>query len=175
MQRSRNPLINTLLISAAAVLAATPLSTPAHADSFAQYEPGFIRQANRALARNDAPQALKILDANRDRDVKRQHRAEALGIACRAHLKLDDATSAKEACESATAISGGRSSWRHHNNLGVAELTLGNYTAAEQAFVTAATLNAWAKAPRQNLGLVHEIREVRENASGDRVANTNSR
>jgi tetratricopeptide (TPR) repeat protein len=170
MHRSLKHLLSNSLLAGAVALGVGGLAAPTQADSFSHYEPAFLRQADRALWHDDAERALEIIAANQDRQFKRHDRAEAYGLICRAQLKRDDAIAAREACLAALDLSQSRDSWRFLNNLGVAELTLGNYEAAEEAFARAAALSGWSAAPRRNLQLIGEFREAREGATGERIA-----
>ncbi len=170
MHRSLSQSFNTLLLAGATALGARLFTPEAVADSYSSYEPGFLHQAERALRRNDPAHALGILEANSERDLKNRHRAEAEGLNCRAHLAMGDAIEAREACQAAIDLDKSRSSWRYFNNLGAAELTLGNLDAAETAFSRAAMISAWVATPRRNLALVSRIREAKAVADGEQLA-----
>lgn len=170
MQGSLSKALTTFGFSAGALLGVTLTSSLAIADSLAQYEPGFLRQAERALNRGAPERALKIVQANQDRELKRHHRADAHGLVCRAQLQLDAPVQARTACLAALNTDQGTSNWRFLNNLGVAEMSLGNYDAAKTAFIRAASIGKWERAPRKNLSTLNGLREARDNADGEQVA-----
>lgn len=170
MQRSLKQLLPTALIFGITALGSGAASSVHAAESYGYFQPSFLTQADRAMRRGQPANALAVLSENTQRRLKTRHRADALGIACRAHLALNDMVEARQACQSAADTLRNRSAWRHYNNLGVAELHLGNYEGAEAAFIRAASLSGWASTPRKNLSLVTEIREAREAANGEMVA-----
>ena len=172
MQRSLSQLLSACVLAGATAVGTSLFSAAAFADSFTVYQPSFLRQADRALSRGEPARALDIINSNTERRLKSQHQAEALSISCRAHLAMDNPVDAREACEDALALDGSQDSWRYLNNLGVAELTLGNYDAAEHAFTRAATISRNEGTARHNLNLLEQLRAEREAASGERVANT---
>ncbi|MFT7288098.1 MAG: tetratricopeptide (TPR) repeat protein [Halieaceae bacterium] len=169
MRHSLKQLIRSAVFLGIATVA-TGIAVPsASADSIGPFEPSFIKQADRALWRSEPARALEILRGGSTQELKNRYVAEILGLECRAYLQLDEPLEAREACLAAIAKQHNRGNWRYYNNLGVAELHLGNYQAAEQAFTRAASLG-WVSAPRKNLSLVKEIREARNSLSGQQVA-----
>ncbi|MFK7831006.1 MAG: hypothetical protein AB8B57_14600 [Congregibacter sp.] len=170
MQGSLSKTFSTFVFTAGATLGVALTSSPVIADSLTQYEPGFLRQAERALSRGAPQRALDLVEANRDRQLKRQHRAEAHGLVCRAQLKMRAPVEARTACLAAIAAEQGKSNWRFLNNLGVAEMSLGNYDAAEIAFTRAATIGAWNRAPRKNLGTLDSLRAARDDTADEQIS-----
>ncbi|MEM1111492.1 MAG: tetratricopeptide repeat protein [Pseudomonadota bacterium] len=126
-------------------------SAYANDDTYASFEPGFLRQAERALVRDDPERALQLVGENLVRDLRTTHRADAHGLACRAHLALENSEGARTSCMDALEIERGRTRWRYLNNLGVAEMRLGNQEAAIKAFEEAVLTSGSARTPRRNL------------------------
>ncbi|GEM_PF-4456094 len=170
MQRSLSSLFYACVFAGSAAIAATLDAAPVAAETMTTYEPSFLRQADRALRRGNAERALSVVESNLQRELKDTHRADAHGIACRAHLEMNAPDLARTECQSAMALDSSRSRWRYLNNLGVAELELGDYDAAEQAFSNAAALSGPAATPRRNLQVLHELRETRDQLGDEQVA-----
>ena len=162
MQRSLGTLLKSCVFAGSAALAATLTPTTTLAESIAGYETGFLRQADRALARNQPDRALAIVADGLERNLKQPHRADAHGLACRAHLRMDQPARARGECRAAIELDRGPSSWRYLNNLGVAELELGDYSAAEAALSRAVAIANHEKTPRRNLRLLTQLREARD-------------
>lgn len=169
MQRSLSTVLSTFGFTAATALGALLAPLPANADGLLQYEPGFIRQAERALKRGAPERALVLIEANLNEDLKPRHQTHALNLACTAHLQLESPVEAREACIAAQEAQPGKAGWRSLNNLGVAEMRLGNYHAAETALTRAATVSRWERAPRRNLSVLHAVRKSHELAQSKQV------
>lgn len=170
MQRSLSHLLGACVFAGTTALGSSLYSAPVSADSVGTSNPGFLRKADRALSRGYPERTLEILSENSGRNLKRQHQADAAGIACRAHLALGSAVDAKTACENAVNLDKGPSSWRFQNNLGAAELALGHFDAAELAFSRASLLARSERAPRRNLKLLADVRQQHDEANGEMVA-----
>lgn len=170
MHRSLSQRFNTLLLAGTTAFGAALFAPVTSADNFALYEPGVLRQAERALKRGAPQRAVEILEKGAGRLVKNRHRAEAGGLACRAHLALGEPVEAREACLTAVELDPSRGSWRYLNNLGAAELALGNYDAAEIALSRAASNSGWARAPRKNLAVLARARSVRDDGNAQYAA-----
>lgn len=146
----------------------------ARAEANMHYEPSFLRQAERALSGNRPERALQILAAHREDNLKIRHRAAASGVECRAQLALYRHAEAKEACLTAMEVDTSRRNWRYFNNLGVAELGLGDLNAAREAFLRAAARSGYAKEPRVNLGVIDSMNHDQNAVATEQVA-TNRR
>jgi tetratricopeptide (TPR) repeat protein len=151
MKTSFNKASRVILLTAVASLSALAASAPSQADATAAYEPGFLRQAERALRRGSPERALLIVEAHSTKQLRNRHRAEAEGINCRAYLAMGAPEEARSACASAITLDPSRGNWRFLNNLGVAEVHLGNLSEAEDAFRAAATRSGYSYEPRRNL------------------------
>lgn len=167
----RLPHLALALFLAAGFLSNIPMAS---ADAAMHYEPSFLRQADRALLRGDPNRALEIVEAHRDDQLRGRYRASALGLACRANLALYRHEAAKSACVAAIQLDTSRKNWRYFNNLGVAELGLGNRSAAHDAFLQAASRSGYAREPRINLSLIEAMDSDQSGLGSDQVA-TNRR
>ena len=150
--------IRFFVATVAVAVAVSLASTPGLADSLDSYRPGFLKQAERALHNGHAQEALTIVARKGPEGVKTRQWAEAQGLVCRAHLALNENSAALKACTTAASLIRDRSSWRFVNNLGVAQLRLGNHEAAATAFTRAAVLSGWSRTPRKNLGTLNAYR-----------------
>jgi tetratricopeptide (TPR) repeat protein len=83
-----------------------------------------------------------------------------MGIRCEAHLALNEPEDARKACTAAIRTGERLHAWSYYNNLGVAELQLGNLAEAEKHLRRAAELDGWSWGPRQNLELLRQRREA---------------
>lgn len=147
-----------LLLGIVAVVISMPTSAASVSD---HYQPGFMLKAERALQRGRAQQALDVLAAAQQSIAGSRYEAKAMGIRCEAYLAMGQAEAAREQCQGAIERSSSLHSWSYHNNLGVAEMQLGNLEAAEQHFHRAAVLDGWSYGPRKNLELVRELQQAR--------------
>lgn len=159
MQQMISQRFAAMLLAGSTALGASLFAPAALAGSYDAFEPGFLRQAERALRRGEPARALEVL-ARREQGLKSRQEAEALGMSCRARLQLEELRAARRDCRAAVELDQSRASWRFLNNLGVAELGLGNFGAAEAAFAEAAALSGSVRTPRKNLHIVQQLRET---------------
>lgn len=172
MQQSIKQIVSATLIAGSVAVGSFSFSSSASADIASFYEPAFLRVAEQALERDLAEDAIDIIERNMSSATKRYQRAEAEGIACRAHLTVGSPEDARDACLRALDIEEQPTRWRFLNNLGVAELQLGNLDAAEDAFVQAKMLNRSEKSIKKNLEIVRALSEQRAAAASEQVASS---
>lgn len=157
MQHSLSQKVSTVFFFAVVSLVSVALLSPsAVAEIYPSKQPQLLRQAERALERSKPESALRLTAAQRERGTRASFAADLEGLECRAFLKMKDALAAKTACLAAISAEVGIEKWRHLNNLGVAELQLGNYEAAEAAFAQAARFSQGTHIARRNLSLVRQ-------------------
>ncbi len=159
-----------VLALAALAGVASLASQPVLADLSSHYAPGFLRHAERAMQRGAPERALAIIAPRLEGSLKSHDRAEAQGIVCRAKLELGSLEEARQACISALDLDGTRSNWRFLNNLGVAEMQLGNFPEAEQAFSLAAARSGYASVPRKNLNLLRKLEKAGAEGRSEQIA-----
>lgn len=157
-------------VTALAAVAGLTGSPSALADLSSHYTPGFLRHAERAMQRGAPERALAIIAPRLEGSLKEHDRAEAHGIVCQAQLRLGSLEEARQACITALDLDGTRSNWRFLNNLGVAEMQLGNFSEAEQAFSLAATRSGYASTPQKNLSLLRKLEKAAPDRPSERVA-----
>ncbi|MEO0437475.1 MAG: hypothetical protein AAF098_11265 [Pseudomonadota bacterium] len=139
-----------------AIVTVALLSPSAFAEIYPRKQPQLLRQAERALERNQPESALRLAAAQRARGTRASFVSDLAGLECRAFLHMKDALAAKTACLEAISTEIGIEKWRHLNNLGVAELQLGNYEAAEAAFARAGRFSQGTRTARRNLAIVRK-------------------
>ena len=168
MHRSATRSLTKLIAGTVLAIGSVSVLPSAQADAYRPYEPSFLRQAERALSAHQPERALEILTTHRDGTLKNRHRASVYGISCRANLELDRPEAAKRDCETALTLERSRANWGFFNNLGVAELSLGNLEAAEAAFTNAAVRSGYAREPRKNLDLLQSLTAPQIASVGER-------
>ncbi len=142
----------------ALALAATAcLSTTAHADVLAHYEPQAFAKAESALERGNPDRALQMLHRQRAIVNHDRYAARREALVCRAQFQKRNFEAAEQACDIAVKRGAHQDMWSHLNNRGAARLMLGRHEEALADFRKATRLNPESRDARRNYQLARRI------------------
>ena len=131
--------ISVLII---AVLSAPLVSTPASAESWELRTAAEEVQGTRAIEAGQLDKGIRILEANYSATAYRSKGAVLTNL-CLAYTLKRDFETAMDFCN--RAVAGGYNDREAHNNRGVLQAMLGNYTAAVSDFAKAGCLRECPK------------------------------